>query len=469
MQKTISYLEENFPKYLEDLKSLVRIPSVSFPGFAAENVRRSAEAVAELMKKRGLENVKIMEIPGAHPYVYGERLKAPGKPTLLLYAHHDVQPPGREELWKSPPFEPTVRQGNGGERLYGRGTADDKAGIIVHLAAIHSFLETVGELPVNVKVVIEGEEEIGSTHLAEFLKTYRKQLDADVLVLTDTGNFDCGIPALTVALRGLVGLEVEVHALNKTVHSGMWGGPVPDPAMALSKMLAELVDKEGKIAIPGIYEKVKPMSAKEEQEFKKIPYNEAEFREQSGMLPGVKLLAEKKCPSPIVQLWTWPSLTVNAIQASSRKQAGNIINDYAWAKVTIRLVPDMNPEKVAKQLEEFLRARVPWGMEVKFHLEACNGPWSTEPSGPAFEAAEKALTKGYGKAPYKLGSGGSIPFVKPFADALGGAPALLIGVEDPYTNAHGENESLLVSDLKKGCLSQVYLFEELAERWPRKK
>lgn len=457
------YCSEHFPEYLEELKTLVRIPSVSFPGFPASEVRRSAEAVASLLKKRGLDKVQILELPGAHPYVYAERLQAPGAPTLLLYAHHDVQPPGREELWESPPFEPTLRPGPGGERMYARGSADDKAGVIVHVAAIDAFLKTVGELPVNVKLVIEGEEEVGSSHLPEFLRTYRKLLDADVLVLTDTGNFDCGIPALTTALRGLVGLEVEVRALTKTVHSGMWGGPLPDPAMALTKMLSGLVDPDGRIAIPGVLDDVRPISSREEAEIRKIPFNEQEFREQGGLIPGAKILQQG--PSPFAQTWKFPSLTINALQASSRKQAGNIINDVAWAKVTIRLVPDMHPDKVLKQLQDYLRAQVPWGLEVKFHVEAANGPWAAEASGFAFEAAEAAMERGYGHAPYKIGSGGSIPFVKPFADALGGAPALLIGVEDPYTNAHGENESLLVSDLKKACVSQVYLFAELAQRW----
>lgn len=466
-ESAASHCDKNFNRHLEDLKTLIRIPSVSFDGFPAEEVRRSAEAVAELMKKRGLENVEILEIPGAHPYVYGERLKAPGAPTLLLYAHHDVQPPGREELWKTPPFEPTELDGPGGRRLYARGSADDKAGIVIHTSAIASWLESAGELPVNVKVVIEGEEETGSAHLEQFLKTYRKKLDADVLVLTDTTNFDCGVPALTIALRGLVGVGVEVRALTKSVHSGMWGGPVPDPAMALAKALATLVDEKGQIAIPEIRAMVRPLSATEEAEMRKLPYDEAEFRKQVGMVSGAKLLPQG--PSVLGQLWRFPSLTVNALQASSRKQAGNIINDAAWAKVTIRVVPDMHPKKTLELLQDAIRKAVPWGLEVSFQVEACNGSWAIEPSGPAFEAAAVAMEMGYGRAPFKIGCGGSIPFVKPFAEALGGAPALLVGVEDPYTNAHGENESLLISDLKKACISQVHLFAELAERMPKKK
>ncbi len=455
------YLQEKFPNFLEDLKTLVRIPSVSFSGFPEAELDRSAQSVGDLLRRRGLENVQILKIPGAHPYVYGERLRAPGKPTLLLYAHHDVQPPGRVELWKTPPFEPTVLEGPAGARLYGRGTADDKAGVVVHTSAIAAYLETVGELPVNVKIIVEGEEEIGSSHLNEFLNTYRSMMDADVLVLTDTGNFDCGIPALTIALRGMVGLEVEVVALNKTVHSGMWGGPIPDPAMALSKILATLVDDQGQIKVPGVLDAVKPIVGQEAQELAKIPYDQAEFRKQAGLIPQAQLL--KQGPSPVVQVWRLPSLTVNAIQASSRLHAGNIINDFAWAKVTVRLVPNMDPEQVLAQLKAHLQSQVPWGLEIRFKTEACNGPWATEGRGPAFEAAEAALEKGYGHPPYKIGTGGSIPFVQPFADALGGVPALLIGVEDPYTNAHGENESLLISDFKKACLSQVYLFENLAQ------
>jgi len=461
-EKAATLCDKNFSRHVDDLKKLIRIPSVSFDGFDEKELQISAEAVASLMKQRGLENVQILKIPGAHPYVYGERLKMPGKPTLLLYAHHDVQPPGREELWKTPPFEPTELEGPGGLRLFARGSADDKAGIIVHTAAIASWLEAAGELPLNVKVVIEGEEETGSANLATFLKTYRKMLDADCLVLTDTCNFDSGVPSLTVALRGLVGLQIEVRGLTKAVHSGMWGGPVPDAAMALSKMLASLVDEDGRIAVPGILEQVKPLSDREAAEMKRLPYEESEFRKQVGMVPGAKIL--KEGPSVLGQLWRFPSLTVNAIQASSRKQSGNIINDTAWAKVTIRLVPDMDPKKTARLLEEHLRKHVPWGLEVMFHLEACTGPWSVEAVGPAFEAAERAMELGYGKKPYKIGCGGSIPFVQPFADALGGAPALLVGVEDPYTNAHGENESLLLSDLRKACVSQVHLFAELADR-----
>ncbi len=460
----IQRFEADFDQHLEALKNLVRIPSVSFAGFPEGEVRKSAEAVARLAREAGLEKVEVLTIPGTHPYVYGEWCHAPGAPTLILYAHHDVQPPGREELWKSPPFEPTLREGPGGMRLYGRGAADDKAGALIHLAAISAYLKTSGKLPVNVKLVIEGEEETGSEGLPRFLKEYRSRLDADVLVLTDTANFDCGVPALTVALRGLVALSVEVRALTKSIHSGMWGGPVPDPVMALAKALAGLVDAEGRIALPEILREMRPVSKEEEAAMREIPFNETDFREQCGMVKGAKLLREG--PNPNAQVWRYPSLTITAIQASSRAQAGNIINDVAWAKVTVRTAPDLQAATVERALIKHLRENLPWGLELKIEVEASSGPWRTEPSGWAFEAAEAAMLKGYGKKPLKIGCGGSIPFVQPFSDALGGAPALLVGVEDPYTNAHGENESLLVSDFKKACLSQIYLFEELGKRKP---
>ncbi|MFQ5599351.1 MAG: M20/M25/M40 family metallo-hydrolase [Candidatus Krumholzibacteriia bacterium] len=438
--------------HVQDLEKLVRIPSVSFAGFDPGEVQRSAEAVAALLRERGLENVELLTLGDTHPYVYGDWLHAPGKPTVLLYAHHDVQPPGREEVWKTPPFEPTLQDG----RLYGRGTADDKAGIVVHTASIDAWLGASGALPVNVKVIIEGEEEIGSVHLEEFVRTYRDKLKADVLVLADAGNWDTGVPALTTTLRGLVSIDVELRALRGPLHSGMWGGPIPDAAMGLARLLATLVDEDGRIAVPGVADKVRPLSGGERAELERLPTTTEEFRRQAGILPDVPLLGD--WVSPWQPVWRQPSLVINAIQASSRAQASNVICDSAWARVGVRVVPDQDPEEARNLVMEHLRKHVPWGLEVEFECEPCATWWCTSPEGPVFDKARRALERGYGREPLLMGCGGTIPFAAPLSRALGDVPTLLVGVEDPYTNAHAENESLHIGDFHKAVASQIHLF-----------
>ncbi len=465
VKTALQYLEDHYEDFKRELVELSRIPGVSASGYPPEALKHSAEATAAIMRGHGIENVQLLEIPGVHPYIYGDWLKKPGAPTILLYGHHDVQPEGRHEKWISPPFEPTERNG----RLFGRGTADDKAGVMAHVAAVASYLKSDGALPCNVKFVIEGEEEIGSGNLGQFLAKFKPMLGADFIVLSDTANFDTGIPALTYQLRGICQLDVEVQCLERPVHSGMWGGPVPDPVQVLCKIIAGLTDEKGALNIPGLYKMVAPPGKQQQQRIRALPFNEKKFKKDAGMMRGMTLAGEKGY-SVYEKIWTRPSLTVIAFEARQFQGSSNQIIDAARARLSLRTVPNVDGKKAAALLKKKLTAKVPYGAKVTVTGSRTNVTpwWTTDPEGPAFDAARRALKAGYGKETAMIGAGGSIGFVGPFADMLGGAPCLLMGVEDPQCNAHSENESLHLLDWKKCMKSAIYLYDELSRTPTRK-
>lgn len=457
VRDALRYLDANYEGFKRTLVELSRIPSISASGFPPEDVRRSAEGVAGALRDAGVENVRLLEIPGVHPYVYGDWLHKPGTPTILLYGHHDVQPPGRPEKWLSPAFEPQERKG----RLFGRGTADDKAGVMAHVAAVAAYLKSSRSLPCNVKFIIEGEEEIGSENLGRFLGKYKGMMSADFIVLSDTANFDTGIPALTYQLRGICQVDVEVQCLERPVHSGMWGGPVPDPVQVLCALIADLSAKDGSLNVPGLYAKVAKPNAKQLRRIRQLPFNEAKFKREAGMMPGMKLAGEPKY-SVYERIWTRPSLTVIALEARPLLGSSNQIIDAARARLSMRIVPKMDAKEAGRLLVKKLTAKPPYGAKVTARVTGGTPWWTTDPEGPAFEAARRALKAGFGKPTAMIGAGGSIGFVQPFADLLGGAPCLLMGVEDPACNAHSENESLHLGDWIKCMKSAIHLYDELS-------
>jgi acetylornithine deacetylase/succinyl-diaminopimelate desuccinylase-like protein len=450
-------LAARMPAHRADLEALVRIPSVSAPGFDPAEVRRSAEAVRTLLSGRGFEHAQLLEVPGAHPAVFADWLHAgPGAPTLLLYAHHDVQPPGDEAAWTSGPWAPEDRDG----RLYGRGAADDKAGILVHVAAVDAWLRARGRLPVNVKVIVEGEEETGSEHLAGLLDGYTDLLRADVMVLTDSVNWKVGVPSITYLLRGLVDCDVEVRALDHALHSGLYGGPVPDPVTGLIKLIAGATDEHGAVTIPGLAE-VREPTADERARLEALDFDVDAWRAEAGMLDGVELGGDPAL-HPLEKLWMRPNLTVIGFDAPAVAGSSNTIVPSARARLSLRLAPGQDPEKARAVLCDWLAANAPWGLSVTVTPGAAAQPFLADPETPLFQAAARALEAAYGHPAVFAGVGGSIPFIEPFATAFGGAPALLLGVEDPDTRAHGIDESLHVEDWARACLGEAYLLAELA-------
>lgn len=435
-------IRELMPGLRADLERLVRIPSVSWPAFDPVNVRASATATAELFAAEGLEN-RLLEIPGAHPAVLAKLPAPPGRPTVLLYAHHDVQPPGDASLWHTPPFEPVERDG----RLYGRGTSDDKCGIVSHLAAIRAF---EGRPPVGVTVLVEGEEETGSDHLLEFLSAYGEELRADACVLADSGNWRVGRPALTTSLRGIAACTVEVRTLDHAVHSGVFGGPIPDALTTLCRLLASLHDERGNVAVG------KRATAPAEP----LDLTADELRDQAGVLPGVEMIADGSLTE---RLWGRPAAGVLAIDAPRVDEASNKLVPVARALVSMRIAPGDDGERALEELEEHLRANVPWGARITIERHGVGEPYAVEPSGAAYDAMKAVLGEAWGTPAVEMGMGGTIPFVSAFARAFPVAALLLTGAGDPGSRAHGENESVDLGDLERSCLAEALLLAKLAQ------
>ena len=437
-----SAVDASFPSILTELEAMVRIPSVSASAFDAAEVRRSAEHVAEVLRRHRFTDVRLLEADGAHPAVFGEIEGPAGSPTVLLYAHHDVQPPGPDHLWTSPPFEPVQRDG----RLYGRGSSDDKAGIAVHLGAIGAH---GGRPPVGVKVFVEGEEEVGSEHLPVFLDRYRDLLAADVFVIADSANWRVGAPAVTVSLRGLVDCVVEVRTLDKGVHSGQFGGAFPDALTTLCRLLASLHDDTGNVAIAGLggYP-VDPLDLTEE-----------ELRVQAGALPGTELIGAGTLTE---RMWTRPACSVLAIDAPPVSEAINQLLPSARAKVSVRIPPGTDPAVALDALEAHLVANAPWGAEVGVTRGASGSPIALTTEGPAFDAWRAGFEAAWGVPSVEMGEGGSIPFVAEFQKAYPGAAILLTGVADPTSRPHGPDESLDLADFRNGILAEAIALRVLA-------
>jgi acetylornithine deacetylase/succinyl-diaminopimelate desuccinylase-like protein len=437
-----SAIDEAFPTVRGDLERLIRIPSVAFPGFDPEPVRRSAEACAEILVATGLRGVRLLEMDRVPPAVFGELPPADGGPTVLLYAHHDVQPAGDAKEWTSPPFEPTERDG----RLFGRGSCDDKAGIALHQAAL---LAHDRRPPVGVKVFLEGEEEVGSPNLDRFLKRFGDELRADVIVLADVTNWRIGVPGLTTKLRGLVDCEVEVRTLDHAVHSGMYGGVFPDALTSLCRLLATLHDERGNVAVPGLVSgTTDPLDLTDE-----------DLRREMGAVEGLQEIGQGALTE---RLWTRPSVSVLGIDAPRVQGAANVLVPVARAKVSLRLAPGQDPDAAMTSLGEHLQTHAPWGAQVRVESGAAAWPFLVETRGPAFDGSRQAFREAWGADAVEIGSGGTIPFVKAFADAYPKAQILLWGVEDPDGRAHGANESLLLDDFRKNCLAEALLLERLA-------
>jgi len=430
------------PGIRRDLEDLVRIESVSADPARASEVQRSAEAVRDLFAAEGFEAEILSADAGAPAVVAHKRSPREDAPTVLLYAHHDVQPENDHAEWDSPPFEPTERDG----RLYARGAADDKAGIAAHLGAVRIFGD---DLPVHVTMFIEGEEEVGSDSLPAFLKEYQDRLAADVIVIADSGNWDIGVPALTTSLRGLVRVDVEVRTLTHAVHSGMWGGLAPDALITLARLISTLHDDEGNVAVAGLHSG--PAAD--------VVYPEERLRAESGAIEGLHWIGSG---SAVERLWTKPSLSITGLDAPKVDGASNTLVAAARAKISLRVAPGDTTANALACLQAHLEQHVPWGAQLTVTVVDTGEATAIDATGPAYDAARAAFAEAWdGTAPIDMGVGGSIPFIAEFLDAFPDASVLVTGVEDPDTRAHGANEGLHLAEFEKVVLAEALLLDKL--------
>lgn len=431
------------PALLDDLDHLVRIPSVWAQPEHHDDVHRSAREVERLLREAGFAETSIVEAGGA-PAVIAHHPAPPGAPTVLLYAHHDVQPTGDPVLWTSPPFEPTRR----GDRLYARGAADDKAGLIAHLAA---FKAHDGNPPVGVTVFVEGEEESGSPSLVSLLEAHRESLSADAIVIADSANWDIGVPALTVTLRGLVDCDVTVRTLDHAVHSGIWGGVVPDALTTLCQLLATLHDADGSVAVAGMHHGTAA----------DLDYPEERLRAESSVLDGVQQIGTG---SVVQRLWAEPAISVIGLDAPAVSTASNTLAPSARAKISMRVPPGGDAAAHLDALVTHLQEHAPFGARVEVERGEIGQPFEVHADGPAYDAARAAFREAWdGVEPVDMGMGGSIPFIAEFANIFPDAAVLVTGVEDPDTRAHGIDEGLHLAEFEKVCIAEALLLQQLAD------
>ncbi|TJY70343.1 dipeptidase [Arthrobacter sp. CAU 1506] len=451
VQQLAAAVDSDMGRTISSLEQLVSIPGIAWAAFDPQDLVRSADAVAGLVRELGLEDVQILSVPNGEsdggPAVVARRPAAAGKPTVLLYAHHDVQPPGDPALWRTEPFKATEIDG----RLYGRGTADDKAGIMVHLASLRALLEVLGDdFGVGVTFFFEGEEEAGSPTFRSFLETHRELLRADAIIVADSSNWKVGVPALTTSLRGLVDGTVELRVLEHAVHSGMFGGPLLDAPTLLARLIATFHDDDGAVAIDGLVS-ASPAS---------VDYPEEDFRRDSSVLESVQLAGTGSIAD---RLWNKPALSVIGIDAPSVELASNTLIPAARAKISLRLAPGQDPDQAMDAVAAHVAAHAPFGAEATFVPGERGQAFATDTAAPAAQAALWALEQAWGTRPVEAGMGGSIPFIADLTEIYPQAQILISGVEDPDSRAHSANESLHLGDFRNAVLAQALLLARVNE------